>query len=186
MSSNRPSSSARLAAVTIGFAGILHIVIAPAHWQHAPAHGIFFLVAGLVELGWALAFLRKPSRALSYFGIGMASLLLLLWALARVFPAPFGHGPEATDAWSAVCKLSEAVGAVALGVFVIQGLEENMGKAAAVRTVILTVLAGLALGALSYAGAHAAAPYLPSLAAVEEAEDHHHQGAGNETTAHEH
>lgn len=174
----RPSATARVAAATIGFAGILHIVIAPSHWQHAPAHGIFFLLAGLVEVAWAVAFLRRPSRALSYFGIGMMALLLLLWALARALPAPFGHGPETADAWSVVCKLSEAAGAVALGAFVVQGLVGNTGKAAAARAITLAALAGLVLGALTYAGARAAAPFLPALAAVEEAEDHHHQSDG--------
>ncbi len=192
MNAADPSTvTARMAAATIGFAGIIHILIAPSHWQHAPAHGIFFLGAGLIELGWAVAFLHRPSHALSYFGIGMMALLLLLWVLARALPAPFGHGPETIDAWSIVCKLSEVTGAVALGAFVMLGFEGNSSKRAAVQTITLAFLAGLALGALTYAGARAAAPYLPALAAVEAADHHHeeaddHEDAGAPDSNHEH
>lgn len=186
MASDRPSSSARLAAASIGLAGIIHIVIAPSHWQHATAHGLFFLLAGLIEIGWAVAFLRKPSRALSNFGIGMMALLLLLWALARALPAPFGHGPETADAWSVVCKLSEITGAVALGAFVVLGLEGNSSKRTAVQAITLAFVTGLALGVLTYAGAHAIAPHLPALAAAA-AEEHHHEDADDhgDTDAHE-
>jgi hypothetical protein len=127
------SFTRRVAIGAIGLAGAVHIVIAPSHWQHAPAHGLFFLGAGIVEVLWSVALLRKPSRAVTYFGIGMASMLLMLWILARALPAPFGHGPEAVEAWGLVCKLAELVGAIALGLLASQALDEGAGRAAVAR-----------------------------------------------------
>ena len=42
-------------------AGVIHLVIIPEHWEHAPAHGIFFLVVGIVQIVWGIAIWRKPS-----------------------------------------------------------------------------------------------------------------------------
>ena len=37
------------AAVSMVAAGLIHLAIAPLHWGHAPAHGLFFAVSGLAE-----------------------------------------------------------------------------------------------------------------------------------------
>jgi hypothetical protein len=39
-------------ALLIGLAGLIHLVITPQHWAHAPAHGILFVIVGVVELIW--------------------------------------------------------------------------------------------------------------------------------------
>lgn len=163
------------AVIAIGFAGLVHIVIAPAHWQHAPAHGLFFVLAGIIELGWAVIYGRQPSLRLTLIGIGLAAMLVMLWLLARALPAPFGHGPETIDTWSVVCKLSELVGALALGVLVFQVIGSTANRAKVARLVLLAVVAGLLAGVTTYAVARAAEPLFPSLAAVEH-EDEHHDG----------
>ncbi|MCQ3980642.1 MAG: hypothetical protein DPW09_45120, partial [Anaerolineae bacterium] len=50
--------------ITIALAGLVHLLIAPAHYAHAPAHGLFFAAAGIVQCIWAVAFWRRPSLAL--------------------------------------------------------------------------------------------------------------------------
>lgn len=170
---NRLSPIQWAAVVAIGFAGLVHIVIAPAHWEHAPAHGLFFLLTGVIELVWAIAFLRQPSLRLTLIGIGLAVMLIVLWVLARALPAPFGHGPEEIDTWSVVCKLSELVGALALGVLVVQAIGSGAEKGRVVRVVTLAVVAGVLVGATTYVVARAAEPYFPSLMAVEHEDDHH-------------
>lgn len=183
--SHRLSPIQWTAVIAIGFAGLVHIVIAPAHWQHAPAHGLFFVLAGIVELGWAVVYWRQPSLRLTLIGIGLAAMLVMLWLLARALPAPFGHGPETIDTWSVVCKLSELVGALALGVLVFQviGTAANRGKVA--RMVLLAVVAGLLAGATTYAVARAAEPLFPSLAAVEHEDDHDEGEEHDESEEHD-
>lgn len=31
-------------------AGIIHLWIIPEHWEHAPAHGLFFLGVGIAQI----------------------------------------------------------------------------------------------------------------------------------------
>jgi hypothetical protein len=161
-------------------------LVAPAHWQHAQAHGIFFFAAGLVEIAWSIAYLRKPSRGLTYFGVGMAAMLLALWLLTRALPAPFGHGHEVVDTWAVVCKVSELVGVVALGLLAFQTLQEGTGRRASARTLAISAVLGISLGLLTYVGARAAEPLLPSLAASAEAGTHEHQEESGEAEDHEH
>jgi hypothetical protein len=174
------------AAIAIGIAGLVHILIAPAHWQHAQAHGIFFLGAGIIEVAWAIAYIRKPSRRLTYFGIGVASMLLALWLITRALPAPFGHGHEVVDGWAVVCKLSELVGILALGILAYQTVEAGTGMRASVRALVLAVAIGLGAGLLTYAVARAAEPLLPGLAGVEEHESHEHPEDAGGAVPHEH
>lgn len=174
MATTRRLSTIQWAAVVaMGFAGLVHILIAPAHWQHAPGHGLFFLLVGVVEIVWAAAFVRQPSLRLTLIGIGLAVMLIVLWLLARALPAPFGHGPEGIDTWGVVCKLSELVGALALVVLVAQAIGTGTDKARVVRVVTLAVVAGLLLGGTTYVVARAAEPYFPSLMAIEHEDDHH-------------
>jgi drug/metabolite transporter (DMT)-like permease len=81
----------RIASYTIAFAGVIHIYLAPQHFAHAPAHGIFFAVSGVAELVWAYLFLRRPTEQMYNIGIMLAGGLIILWAITRVLPAPFEH-----------------------------------------------------------------------------------------------
>jgi hypothetical protein len=164
----------QVAAIAIGFAGVLHIVTAPAHWQHAPAHGLFFVIAGLVQIAWAVAFIRRPSPHLSYAGLVMAVGLVALWGMTRLLPAPFGHGPEEVDAAGLACKLSETVGALALALLVYQAWLANSGRAAAWRALAAVMVVSLVLGGIGYGVARASEPLFPALAAPHEAEEDHH------------
>jgi hypothetical protein len=49
--------------ITIALAGLVHLLIVPAHYAHAPAHGIFFALAGIVQIAWSVAFraVLRPS-----------------------------------------------------------------------------------------------------------------------------
>jgi len=73
----------RLASLAIGAAGLIHLVLAPEHYAHAPAHGIFFALAGIAEILWALAFLRWPIEGIYYVGIVLAGAMIVISGLAR-------------------------------------------------------------------------------------------------------
>jgi hypothetical protein len=182
---------AAVAAVAVAIAGVVHILIVPQHYQHAPAHGIFFLIAGLVEIAWAFAYFRTPSRRLLHVGIVLGASLLVLWLLTRSLPVPFGHAAEPVDTWAVVCKLSELVGVVALAILGYQTLGEGTTRRANARALVLALVLGLAIGSATYVAARAAEPLLPALAAEDEHqhtkgdiehEEHQHEEDGAEPT----
>ena len=161
------TSSARrlhpVATVLIVIAGMTHLAIAPMHWEHAPAHGLFFLIAGIAESGWGILALLRPSVKIYVVGWVMASGLVILWMIARVLPAPFGHGPEPLDALAVICKLSEVLGAVVLGLLIFRAAASTRGRLVAWRLITVAVVAAFAVAWGTYGVARAAEPILPWL-----------------------
>lgn len=56
--SKRLVAGSALAAI---LAGVIHLAIIPEHWSHAPAHGLFFLSVGILQIGWGVIVWRNPS-----------------------------------------------------------------------------------------------------------------------------
>jgi hypothetical protein len=178
----------RIATFAIGLAGLIHIVIAPQHYAHSPAHGIFFAVAGIAEIAWALAFLRQPTKEMYYAGLALAGGLVLLWAFTRFLPAPFHDDPEAIDLGGIVCKLSELAGLGVLLLMAAQGRILGLAKQSTARLLVTTVLVGVAAAGITYTLARAAEPFMPALAGQvhqeHDPDDHDHEEGEHEE--HEH
>jgi len=155
--------------VAIALAGVIHLGVAPMHYAHAPAHGIFFAVAGIVEILWALAFWRWSSLKLYYTGLALAGGLVILWAITRVLPAPFGHGPEPIEAGGLVCKISELTGMIALMMLAWRGQLLGVAQRPAWRVVGEALALALIIGWGSLEIGYAATPWLPTLGAQETA-----------------
>ena len=68
-------------------AGIIHFVVVPHHYEHAPAHGIALGVIGGLEVIWAAAYWLRPSRRLAQAGVLLAVSMIVLWGITRVAPA---------------------------------------------------------------------------------------------------
>ncbi len=149
--------------ITIALAGLVHLIIAPAHYDHAPAHGIFFAIAGLIQCGWAVAFWRRPSLALYRAGLAVSGGLVVLWLLTLALPAPFGgHDAGSIDTSAVVCKLSELVGLIALVALMIQGGQWALkGKLSAPRLLGEAVVISLIVGAIFFGAGKAAEPLFP-------------------------
>ena len=171
------------AVATIG-AGVIHLVIVPEHWAHAPAHGLFFLLVGILQIVWGIAVWRKPSVNLYYIGVLMAGWLIVLYGLTRWFPAPFGHGPESISAIDLVCKLCEAIGMVTLALLLFQGLVLRANPRAAVRALLMIVFASVIVAFATYGVARAAEPVLPFLSVSIE-EQHHDESTTDAEHDHE-
>ncbi|OGO13852.1 MAG: hypothetical protein A2Y93_00265 [Chloroflexi bacterium RBG_13_68_17] len=156
-------------------AGALHLAVAVEHWSHAPAHALFFIGTGLVQIVWSLAFWRSASPPLQKVGFLLAAVLLLLWALTRVAPVPFEPGPEEVDAAGLATKACEAVCAAALVLMLVASAgPQTSGRSW--RTVLGLTFVSLLLTGLTYGVARAAEPFLPGLKA-EEAAPHEHPPA---------
>ena len=173
-----------LAAGTMLLAGVFHLAIVRDHWEHAPAHGLFFLIAGLVQIGWAVAFWRSGSPFLARLGFVIALGLIALWGITRAAAAPFGHGPEAVDSAGVATKLCEIVCAVSLAALLASSLFVPGHRPAWVTLGGLAVLA-LALAGVTYEVALAAQPFFPVVAGSS-AEHERHGAEPGEHEAHDH
>jgi len=170
-------------AAVIALAGLIHLGIAPEHYAHAPAHGVFFVLAGVAEILWALAFWRRPTPRRYHLGLALAGGLIVLWAVTRVLPAPFGHGPEPVNASGLVCKASELIGVLSLVMLAAQGQLMGAIRQPPLRPAGEALALALVVGLVSYGVGYAATPLLPTLGPQEEpAHEEHMQGE----SAHEH
>ncbi len=99
----------------VALAGFVHIVIAPAHLAHAPAHGITFLLIGLTQILWGVAFIRFSRVGPVYWaGIALSGGVVLLWVLTQVFSPPFAIEAEPVDLPTLVSKTAEGIAFFAL------------------------------------------------------------------------
>jgi hypothetical protein len=99
-------------------------------------------------------------------------VLVLLWVVTRLAPAPFGHGPEEVDVPGVATKVCEVACAAALGLLIAAGAA-TQSRRAVWRPVVGLVMGAFILTALTYGVARAAEPILPGLSA-EAAEQHAH------------
>lgn len=171
--------------VTIAVAGLVHLIIAPAHYDHAPAHGIFFAVAGLIQCAWAVLFWRQASLVLYRVGLALSGGLVVLWLLTLALPAPFGgHDAGSIDTPAFVCKLSELVGLIALVALVMQGGQWIIhGKLSVPRLLGEAVMVSLIMGAVFFGAGKAAEPLFPQW---QHGSDHAHEETGQPAEHGEH
>jgi hypothetical protein len=84
----------RLAAVVSGAAGAAHLVAAGDHVSEEPLYGALFVVAGLLQIAWAVAVWRFGARApLLRAGIVLQLGIAAAWALSRTVGLPSGQTP---------------------------------------------------------------------------------------------
>ncbi len=182
-----PLKSSAWAALLIGLAGVIHIVITPQHWAHAPAHGLLFAVVGIAEIVWSVMAWRRPSATLYQIGMVAAGWLIILWVITRFLPAPFGHGPERVEPFGVVCKLAEGLGMVAIGVLILGELTSTAGRRAGWRVISLLVIGAFIAGFVTYGVARAAEPMFPGLgASTDEHHDHDETAPESEGEHHDH
>jgi hypothetical protein len=72
------------AAATTAIAGILHLIVASNVIQLSINNGIFFIVAGIAQIFWALPMVKRWGRVWYYIGIGGTIILIILWAMTRL------------------------------------------------------------------------------------------------------
>ena len=160
-------------------AGFIHLWIIPEHWEHAPAHGLFFLIVGVAQIIWGIAVWHRPSTRLYYIGVLLAGWLIVLYAMTRWLPAPFGHGPEGINTIDLACKICEVLGMITLAILIFQGMLLNAGRLVAWRTIAFIVFLSFIAAFATYGIARAAEPIFPSLSAPVE-EPHHDEGGPEE------
>jgi hypothetical protein len=79
------------AAAATAIAGILHIVLSANGIGRGSLSSIFFLIAGIAQLFWALPMARRWGKIWYYIGIGGTIVLIILYFVTR-FPTPITEG----------------------------------------------------------------------------------------------
>ena len=89
----RPAGSDLLLALALlSFAtAALHFAFAPGHFDASRVHGLFFVVAGWLQLIWAVAVIVRPSRRLFVLGL-LNAVVVVVWIASRTTGVPFGPG----------------------------------------------------------------------------------------------
>jgi hypothetical protein len=72
------------AATTTAIAGILHLVLVPNMIGFNINSAIFFTVAGLAQLFWAVPMIKRWERIWYYIGIVGTIILIIMWAMTRI------------------------------------------------------------------------------------------------------
>jgi hypothetical protein len=81
------------AAATTAIAGILHLIQASNVLGFNLNFGIFFIVAGIVQLFWVLPIIRRRGLPWYYVGIGGTIVLMILYVITRMPDNPItGRG----------------------------------------------------------------------------------------------
>jgi hypothetical protein len=80
------------ASATAGSA-LIHFAVAPEHFAEWWGLGLFFVVCGQVQIGWALLLGRFRGRCMLAVGATGSLFLVLLWSLSRTAGLPVGPDP---------------------------------------------------------------------------------------------
>ena len=72
------------AAATTAIAGILHLIFASNIIGVNINNGIFFIIAGIAQLFWALPMIKRWGRIWYFIGIAGTIILIIMWAMTRV------------------------------------------------------------------------------------------------------
>ena len=171
-------------AILTAVAGVIHVWLFPIHMEHAPAHGLFFLLVGIAQIVWGVAVWRTPSLKLYYIGAVMAGWLILLYGITRWLPAPFSHGAEAVEPIDIVCKFCEVLGMITLCILIFQGLILHADRSIAWRAIAGIVVVSFLASFVTYGVARAAEPILPWLSSSED--EHHDEIVPSSKEDHQH
>jgi len=144
---NRPKGVLYTVATLSLLAALIHLWVMPEHFEEWWGYGMFFLVAGVVQVVYVPLLVRWPNQTVLLLGMVGNSVIVLLYLFTRVVGIPF-FGPEAGEIEGVgiidVCATSsEAAIVVALGVLLLWRLAGER-----------TTLIGLVLSAMLLVGAH--------------------------------
>lgn len=84
MDYKRVAALSYAAAACTAIAGVLHLLLAPGSFGFNFNNGIFFTVAGIIQIFWALPISRRWAIAWHYVGIAGTAVLIAMWVVTRM------------------------------------------------------------------------------------------------------
>lgn len=87
-----PDGTVLISAFMLAAAGLVHLAVAPAHYDHWWLFGVLFGAAAGVQFAQAVALARRPSPAVVQW-IGIVNLVVVVtWLWSRMIGLPVGPG----------------------------------------------------------------------------------------------
>jgi hypothetical protein len=108
-----------LALLSMG-AAVIHFVVVPGHWDEYWGQGLFFIIAAIAQLLWAVWVVIAPSRLLYLLGALGNAAIVTLWIVTRTYGIPAGpsageeEAVEFADTLATVFEVLLVVGALVL------------------------------------------------------------------------
>lgn len=138
-------------------AGVLHLVLLPAHLAEARGAGLYFCAIGVGQIVWAVFHMRSPTTRSTALGlVAFVIAPIALFAITRIARAPFADEPEAFDTIGMLTKLLEAAAAVPLLLDLRPAGTSKFWSMARPGLVAVVLVSGLALGTATYGAGLAA------------------------------
>ena len=113
---------------------VVHLAVAPEHFEESAVYGVFFVVLGLFQLAYAGLVLLRPTRRSVVVGVLSSCGAVALWAVTRTTGLPFGPfawQPEGVGPLDLIAVTSELLVVLALA-------RTARGPAVAVPRVLVT------------------------------------------------
>ena len=101
-------------------AAVIHFVVIPGHWDEYWGQGLFFIVAAVAQLLWAVWIIVAPSPLIYLAGAAGNAVIVVMWIVTRTAGIPAGPGAgeaeavEFADTLATVFEIILVVGAVML------------------------------------------------------------------------
>jgi hypothetical protein len=98
-------------------AGLVHLAVVREHFQESALFGSFLVVAGVLQIGWAVAALARDRMPLPRLAAAAQLALVVLWVATRTVGLPVGPEawtPEAVGRADMLCVVLEVVSAAAV------------------------------------------------------------------------
>jgi hypothetical protein len=99
-------------------AAVIHFVVFPGHWDEYWAQGLFFIVAAIAQLLWAVWIIVAPSRLIYLAGAAGNAAIAALWVVTRTAGVPAGPGAgereavEFADTLATAFEVALVIGAI--------------------------------------------------------------------------
>jgi FtsP/CotA-like multicopper oxidase with cupredoxin domain len=158
----RGRASLIAAALLVLGAAVIHFAVVSEHLQEYPPYGVFFVVAGLVQVALAGAVLAAPGRRLFLAGAAVSLGLVALWAVSHTTGLPLGPAPgrpEQPGIPDVICVALELAAACLF--LLLAGRRARRAAPRRGRLALVTALNVVLIAALTAAGAGAAAGDMP-------------------------
>jgi hypothetical protein len=142
-----------LALLSMG-AAVIHFVVIPGHWDEYWGQGLFFIVAAVAQLLWAVWVVVAPSRLLYLAGAVGNAAIVVLWIVTRTAGVPAGPGAgereavEFADTLATVLEVLLVVGALAVARTAPARASRWPAGALGVSVLVALVVAGLTAASL--------------------------------------
>lgn len=137
------------AATASAGAAAIHLAVAKMHFDEYTLFGVFFVGSGIAQLIWPVWLLLRRSRLLLILGALGNALIVVLWAVDRIWGLPLGPTPWKPDPFGfgdSVASALEVVLVAACIASLVRGRRRSMRGF----TAFALTLAALALTAASF------------------------------------